>query len=280
MALCADDYGASPSISEGIEQLVMAGRLGAVSCLVNGPHWPRAAERLRHWPDTVALGLHFNLTEGVPLSAALRRIWPRFPGLGPVLSSALLRRLPHQAVACEWRTQFDAFVQAAGRRPAYVDGHQHVHHLPGVRPLLLQAQAQGPVAVRSTARLLGPGWAFKRRVIECTGGRALQAQLAAHGVAHNRWLTGAYDFQHPNYRGLMQAWLAALPPAAVSAQAMAGGALLFCHPALPRRPDEPPDAIAAARWREWQYLNSPDFSADLDAAAVTLVPAWQTSKPD
>ena len=28
LALCADDYGASPSISEGIEHLVMAGRLG------------------------------------------------------------------------------------------------------------------------------------------------------------------------------------------------------------------------------------------------------------
>jgi predicted glycoside hydrolase/deacetylase ChbG (UPF0249 family) len=337
LSVCADDFGAAPSISDGIEQLAQAGALAAVSCLVNGPHWADAAQRLRHWPKSVALGLHFNLTEGVPLSEELRRIWPQFPGLGAVLAAAFMRRLPLAALACEWRAQWQEFERAvceAGQRPAYIDGHQHVHHLPGVRDLWLRTlcagsgdsesdlggghhtaeasarrgvpgsrayilasdssagcPAQGAVhrrpehaaarlAVRSTANLLGPGWAFKRQVIRHTGGLRLETELQARGVAHNRWLLGAYDFRQGDYRALMKAWLAALPADARSPEGLCGGALLFCHPGMGARPGEPQDAIAQARWREWQYLRSPAFRDDLAEAGVKLVSARRSSRPD
>ena len=83
------------------------------------------------------LGLHFNLSEGAPLSAALRALWPTLPGLARLLALAHLRRLPLAAIGAEFRAQVDAFAEALGRKPAFVDGHQHVHALPGVRRIVL-----------------------------------------------------------------------------------------------------------------------------------------------
>ena len=211
------------------------------------------------------LGLHFNLSEGAPLSAALRAHWPTLPGLARLLALAHLRRLPLAAIGAEFGAQVDAFTAALGRAPAFVDGHQHVHALPGVRQIVLDAIStwhEAP-AVRSTGRLLGPGAAFKRWVIEASGGRALQRALVARGIAHNRALLGAYDFA-TDYRRLMQAWLAEAPRE---------GGLLFCHPGAAAG-DDAGDAIAAARRREAAYLASDAFAADLAAAGVTVGAAW------
>ena len=156
-------------------------------------------------------------------------------------------------------------MRATGRVPDFVDGHQHVHHLPGVRDIVLAGVAGAPqsVAVRSTAHLPGPGSAVKRAVIAFSGGRALERALRAHGVPHNTMLLGAYDFRGADYRSRMQAWLQAVP---------AQGGLLFCHPA---RSGEPGDPIGAARVREAAYLRSVDFREDLRAAGVSLGPTWQ-----
>jgi len=270
LALCADDFGLSPAVCLGILDLVRRERLGAVSCLVNAPAWPAFAQELARLPAVaggrVQLGLHFNLTEGRPLSSSLAERWPSLPALPRLIAQAHLRRLPLAAIADELQAQHAAFVRGAGCAPAFVDGHQHVHHLPGVRDGLLQwlAQARAPApAVRATGHLPGPGFGFKRALIAGTGGRALARALDRRGLRHNASLFGVYDFKAPDYRALMRGWLAALPPS---------GALLFCHPARAAADDG--DAIAAARARELAYLGSDAFGADLDAAGVRLAPAW------
>jgi chitin disaccharide deacetylase len=117
-------------------------------------------------------------------------------------------------------------------------------------------------ALRSTGRLLGPGFAFKRFVIECSGGRALRRELTRRGVRHNVSLLGAYDFTTADYRGLMRRWLAQLPRE---------GGMLFCHPAEVAGAG---DAIGEARVRELAYLESETFAADLAEAQVTLGQSW------
>jgi predicted glycoside hydrolase/deacetylase ChbG (UPF0249 family) len=265
VALCADDYGLAPPISRGIVELARLGRLSAVSCLVTQPHWPAAAPPLADLPAGVQLGLHFNLTQGEPASAALRTHWPRLPALPSLMLGAALSRLPRAALADEWRAQWQRFVTAVGRSPDFIDGHQHVHHLPGVREVVLEAAQASGVAVRSTGRVGGPGHAFKRWVIERSGGRALRRELAARGIAHNAVLTGVYDFSPRDYRALMRAWLAAVP---------AEGALLMCHPAQPGASDID-DPIADARVREAAYLASAEFADDLARAGISLGPAWR-----
>ena len=273
LLLCADDYGLTPGIGQAITGLVQAGRLGAFSCLTNGLAWPQDGPSLAGLRAAGAqAGLHFNLTEGRPLSPVLARRWPQLPRLPRLLIDAHLGRLPLVAVADELAAQWVAFESVSGGRPDFVDGHQHVHHLPGVRRLLVDFLQRLPVPmpVRSTARLAGPGFGFKRWVIEHSGGRALGRALQRHGLPHNGLLLGAYDFK-ADYRPLMQGWLAQVP---------AGGALLFCHPGQASVVGvgvvaDAPDAIAAARLRELAYLAGPDFPRDLAAAGVVLGSVWR-----
>ena len=264
LALCADDYGLSDSIDRGILQLARAGRITEVSCLVNMPAWPADARTLSHLPrvaaGTLRAGLHFNLTEGRPLSAALARLWPQMPTLQQLIVMAHAGRLPREAVAAELKAQLDAFEGLAGRQPVHLDGHQHVHHLPGVREAVLALLAQRPsLRVRDTGQVNGPGFAIKRLLIEGTGGRRLRRELQARGRWANTELRGVYDFTSTrDFRALMQGWLRRLPDR---------GALVFCHPG---ETAEPGDPIGAARVRELAYLAGPDFEADLQAASVRL----------
>ena len=265
LALCADDHGLSAAVNRGIQHLAARGRLTDVSCLSNGPAWATGAPPLAALPGvalgTLRLGLHFNLTEGRPLSRALARLWPRLPTLPRLLVAAHLRQLPLQALRDELAAQWQAFTQATGRVPATIDGHQHVHHLPGLRDLVLERLAAQPgLLVRDTAVVLGPGYGFKRRVIAGTGARVLRRALQARAAQANTQLLGVYDFKATDYRALMQAWLAAAPPR---------GGLLFCHPGE-AEPINTSDAIASARGRELAYLGSEDFAQDLAAAGVQL----------
>ena len=267
LALCADDFGLAPGISAGILKLARAQRLTAVACITNSPHWPEAAKLLAGLPATVDLGLHLNFTEGRPLSARLARRWPQLPGLPRLIAQAHVRRLPHSEVRNEVHAQLAAFNRALGKPPAFIDGHQHVHHLPELRQIILDMveHVQPLPAVRNTGRLLGPGFGLKRWLIERTGGRALAGELARRAIPHNPALLGAYDFVAPDYQALMRRWLAELP---------AEGALLFCHPGT-HLPGDPPDAIGAARERELAYLGSVAFDDDLAAARVRLGRVWR-----
>jgi predicted glycoside hydrolase/deacetylase ChbG (UPF0249 family) len=266
LALCADDFGLAPGVSRAIVELAQRERLNAVSCLTNAAHWRSDASLLRGLPASVETGLHFNLTEGVPASAELAMLWPRLPSLERLIVMAHLRRLPRSAVAAEFAAQWQRFADTTGQAPAFIDGHQHVHHLPVVRDIVLQAVAAQPAPppVRNTGRIAGPGFTVKRCLIAGTGGHRLQRALRQRGIAHNPVLTGVYDFVPGRYRDRMQQWLAALP---------AEGALLFCHPGAPDASGVP-DAIAAARVDEARYLGSDDFSADLQAAGVRLSRVW------
>lgn len=269
LILCADDFGQSAAINEGILALVAQGRLSAVSCMVNGPAWAAGAPRLMALPAVqqgrASVGLHLNLSEGRPLSPALARRWPQCPPLPRLIAQAQLRLLPPAAWQDEPDAQWAAFQQHAGRAPQHLDGHQHVHHLPQLRRWVLAQAARHPaLRVRGTGAVAGPGFApsfaIKRALIENTGGRTLQAALDVRGAAQNTRLLGAYDFVQTDYRRLMQAWLAQVPP---------GGALLFCHPG-DTAPPGAADAIAAARVRERSYLASAAFAQDLQAAGVQL----------
>ena len=263
LTLCADDFGLNAGVSEGIAQLVRSGRLCAVSCITNNFNWLATVSLLDQHQDDVSLGLHINLTEGRPLSRALARVWPRLPSLPRLILQAHAGVLPREALRTEMQAQLEAFRVGTGRVPSHVDGHQHVHHLPVVRGLLLELleEVVPAPAVRNTACLPGADFPLKRWLIRRTGGAALQPELVARKLAHNSVLLGVYDFGPGDYGAWMRRWLDLLP---------ASGGLLFCHPGLGGGQDEA-DAIGSARTREFAYLAGDTFLQDLEAARVVLV---------
>lgn len=137
--LCADDFAMTDGISTGIAELAAAGRLSATSAMVTTAHWPDHAARLTPLRDTLAVGLHFNLTLGRPLGA-MPVLAPTgdFPALSRVMELAFSRRLNSAEIAAELTRQLDRFTQVWGHAPDFIDGHQHVHVLPMVRGAVLK----------------------------------------------------------------------------------------------------------------------------------------------
>lgn len=264
VALCADDLGLSVPVSAAIVELASRGRLQGVACRTSGSPWADCAALLRPHLAVVEAGLHLNLTEGRPLSAALGAVWPEFPALPRLRRDAFLGRLPLVQIEAELHAQWQAFEQRLGHSPDFVSAHQHVHQLPGVRQMVLSAVARcaTPPAVRNTGRLAGPGGTWTRTIIEWTGGRALQASLRAGGVPHNAALLGVGASGDGEYRSRMKAWLSQVTPE---------GALLLCRPGVAVAGDRQ----GAARERERRYLGGRDFVQDLADARVEVGPVWR-----
>lgn len=263
-ALCvvADDFGLHPAVNEAVLQLVVQGRVTAVSVMAAAPAWPRDAARLRQAAAGRAdVGLHLDLT-ACPVQPALRRPLPQWVG------ATLLHAADGRAIEREIRQQLSRFEQAWGGPPDHVDGHQHVHQLPMVRERLLAVLRQRYAGrlpwVRSTRQPRSPGAglvAFKPWVIEQLGAAALARLARRQGFVQNGRLLGVYGFEGDAARYLqrLQGWLALAQP----------GDLLMCHPAVA---EVPGDAIAAARVAEFEALSSPATAALLAAAQVSPTP--------
>lgn len=273
VVLCADDYGISEGVSRGILRLAETGRISAASCMTNGPHWPEAGRALRASPAPIGVGLHLTLTWGAPLGPLPDVSLPdgRLPPLGHVLRAALLRRWSGAAAQARLRAeiarQLDAFADALGRPPDFVDGHQHVHVLPGIREALLQVLAGRNLAGRIWLRdpSDGLGAILARRL--SAGKAAFVASLAGGfrrdaaraGMATNAGFSGFSPFDGDPGRE-MRSHLERLGPRP----------LVMCHPGLA---DPAPDEIGDARGREYAYLSSPGFPALLESRGLSLAPA-------
>lgn len=271
--MCADDFGLHSGIDSAALRLADMHRVHAISCLVGGKSWGVSSRLLSRFnPGGIDIGLHLDFTEA-PLLGSSRRSLP-----GLILASHL-RLLDRRLIRAEIQVQFDAFEQALGHGPAFVDGHQHVHQLPMVRSELLAElrtrRGDVPPWIRSTrtpragrrAATTSPG-RFKPRVIEGLGARGLAAAASALGYPQNQRLLGVYDFQggRSRYCELLAGWL-------LSAS---DGDLLMCHPSLATRDADP---LIDARQAEFDVLSSAGLDAELLAAEVQLGPMSQTLTP-
>ncbi|HEY9106241.1 MAG TPA: ChbG/HpnK family deacetylase [Roseateles sp.] len=250
VAICVDDFGLNAAVNDGAWRLAEQGRVCTLACLSTAPAWAEAAQRLRG-PGGARLeaGLHLNLTEAFGPG-----VWRR--GLGGLILSAYSIGLPLRRLREEIATQLDAFEQARGAAPSFVDGHQHVHQLPGVRETLLQElQRRYPTQLpwlRDTRpprrRQGGQAQAFKPRLIAALGATRLAALARDGGFAQNHGMLGVYDFS-----GTPQAYAERLHDWCVG---LTDGGLLICHAASALAPGDP---IAAARVREFEVLGSEGF---------------------
>lgn len=258
VALCADDYAQNQAIDDGILQLLSERRLSAVSCFADSPRWlQRSAPALREAvDDSVDVGLHFNLTEdfGGAGDAPYR--------LRGLILRSLLTRLDGQSLRRRLNAQLNAFEAGHGRPPAFIDGHQHVHQLPGVRQAVLQVldkrYGESPIWIRNTVPA-SAAWRGKPVILKLLGGAMTATALRGLGIPSNRGFAGVYGFDRPDYHACFADWLKAAAP----------GMLIMCHPAAAVGDN---DEIAAQRLVEYRFLRSPEFLRMLEAAGVRLAP--------
>jgi predicted glycoside hydrolase/deacetylase ChbG (UPF0249 family) len=251
IVLNADDYALNADVDRAILALADAGRLSAASVMTNMPGWPGSAAALSTRAPGLALGLHLNLTEGRPLSAQARTAMTvgggDFASLSRLLMKALTAQLDRGVVAAEVRAQLDAFSDALGRLPDFIDGHQHAHILNGVRDALLDTiratSWPAPPLVRTPSGHRGSsGDALsalpKRTLVRCLAA-GFRKRLSGEGLPTNDTFAGFSAFAPGESVASQLARALDVDPGGLH--------LVMCHPAAPGELEAPPRAPHAAR---------------------------------
>jgi hypothetical protein len=193
----------------------------------------------------------------------------KFPPVEKVIRMAMLGKLPKDEISAEIDRQFDRFEAVLERAPDHVDGHQHVHSLPGVREALLDAMIVRRLAGRAWARNAGDK-------IHCIAARGAQARkalavrslsagfrraAAARGIATNDGFAGFSDF-HPgrDYASAFETYL----------RAPGKAHLIMCHPGHVDDELKALDPVTITREQELAFLLSPRFTRILEERGVKL----------
>jgi chitin disaccharide deacetylase len=272
ITVCADDYGLTPGVSRGIRELLAPGRISGTSVMAASEFWPREAPALKAFAKHADIGLHITLTDQVPLEAM-----PTFapggtlPPLRQVLRAALLRRLPLAEIEAEIERQLAAFVEHFGQPPAHIDGHHHIHQLPGIREIVVgiakRLQPSGTY-VRSchepVSRIVKRGVAVKKALLISSLGRGLAQQLRHAGLPTNSGFSGAYDYGAET-RSLTEAFGRFLEGASP-------GHLVMCHPGYNDAILAGKDTLTSGRETELAFFTSDAWPRLVTGAGVEVGP--------
>ena len=138
----ADDLGWTDGVNRGILEAHRNGIVTSTSLLANGAAFTGGVEVAKNTPG-LGVGVHLNLSDGDPvvpreLVTSLLNDDGVFNG-GP--ENLLLRiargALDTNEVEQEWEAQIEK-VREAGIQPTHLDGHKHVHMLPGLFEIALR----------------------------------------------------------------------------------------------------------------------------------------------
>ncbi|MGC1905035.1 MAG: ChbG/HpnK family deacetylase [Candidatus Acidiferrum sp.] len=132
----ADDLGWTAGVNRGILEAHRNGIVTSASLLANGASFADGIDAAKSTPG-LGVGVHLNLSDGAPVApcelvTSLLNNDGEFNG-GP---ENLLMRIARGAletneVEQEWEAQIEK-VREAGIQPTHLDGHKHVHMLPGL----------------------------------------------------------------------------------------------------------------------------------------------------
>ncbi|HSF13932.1 MAG TPA: ChbG/HpnK family deacetylase [Vicinamibacteria bacterium] len=223
LVVTADDFGLSLGVVAGIVEAHQRGIVTATSLMVNAPAAQEAFRQARARPS-LSIGLHFVLTFGEPVG-------PR-EALGALLGedgrfrrweAGERDRVSPDQVREELRAQLRRFENGVGRPPSHIDGHHHVHAIPGVLTAVIE-EARGqsiPVRspdVRTRSRLrregiptddhfvetfYGEGFVGESHLLEIL--RALEegtSELMCHPAAGDDTLASLTGYLEPRYEEL------------------------------------------------------------------------------
>ena len=152
----ADDFGIAEAINRGIIEAYDRGIVTSTSIMATGPAFDHAVALAKSRPN-LAVGVHLVLTEHRPLlgaaaAATLVELDGRFaPHVRQLLGKAIRGRVSLAEVRLELGAQLRR-VREAGIAASHIDGHQHVHVLPGIARVVAELAAEhGIRAVRYPA---------------------------------------------------------------------------------------------------------------------------------
>jgi predicted glycoside hydrolase/deacetylase ChbG (UPF0249 family) len=270
----ADDMGMTRGINHAIVEAHRDGIVTSTSLIANGAAFDDAIEQLRQCPD-LGVGLHVNVTQGLPLTGASsladrRGRFHTLVGLTLRLSLGLVSR---RELDAEIEAQAHRVAQA-GIALSHFDSHENLHLHP------MAAAAVARIAERMKVRFVR----FKRQrpvlpwMLREGGLLCLRDHLrhwAALGGWHwagdgsgiqdpRRYVVGTPQLLHASARQLFGALVRSMED---------GITEWVCHPGYADDDLKSllPGSRADNREAELKLLADPDCKARLDAAGIQLV---------
>lgn len=266
----ADDFGLSAGVNRGIIEAHEAGSVTSISLLANAPGFADAVSRLSAAPR-LGVGLHLNFTAGSPVAPRneITSLWNRATGkfypLASLVRRAIAGRIVPAHVAIECAAQIEC-LHAVGIRVTHIDGHHHVHVLPGVwEPVLACARRAGVPAVRVPIERLDGGPVRAGVMIKQVCVRAAW-QWAARGDRGNDLRQAEHFFGmalqgSPRFQDGLVALLDRLAP---------GTTELMVHPGYVDEDLTLWDGYTAQRERELAALRSAELRTRLTRGDIVL----------
>jgi hopanoid biosynthesis associated protein HpnK len=138
----ADDLGWTEGVNRGIAEAHRSGIVTSASLLANGSAFAEAVELARGNPR-LGVGVHLNLSDGAPVAgreavpSLVSRAGQFAEGPESLLLKIAMRGLAPGEVEKEWEGQI-CKVRDAGVPVTHLDGHKHVHMLPGLFEIALR----------------------------------------------------------------------------------------------------------------------------------------------
>lgn len=254
---CADDFAMNAEITHAILHLLHQKVIQATSCMTQSPYWFDHAAKLLDVQQPFNIGLHLNFTHNFndedyiySLNTCIRKAW----------SHTLSRHHIRQSIEKQWGN----FIEATGKQPDFIDGHQHVHQFPVIREILISFLKEKKFKgwIRSLNQpLYIQGYQLKTYILHTLGAKKLQSLCTTHHIPTNAYFAGIYNFSTTvDYAFLNQKWL----------KHAQENTLIMCHPSLTTTQLE--DPIYLARINEYNYLSSPQFLEDCHRFNVQLAP--------
>ncbi len=175
ITLTCPDYGLAFGVDRAVRELVAAGRLSAVGCIVASDLWSREFLPLReavNAPSHVMIGLTVALTAPwAPVSVeGQKQFGPHFPRPRWWTWRSTFHVLPSDALRAEIAAQFERFVRYYQRGPDFVTVAGGLHRCRGIAralfdstrdwvvpPLIVSPFPPGPAADRFRSRAAEKG---------------------------------------------------------------------------------------------------------------------------
>ncbi|RKH21102.1 ChbG/HpnK family deacetylase [Corallococcus sp. CA041A] len=261
----ADDLGLHPSLDAGILKAHREGIVTSATLLAMGPSAAEAVGLAK--AQGLAVGVHLALSTRLPCAApaeAVRTVAPggRLRGSWAEFAKAWVTgRVRREELERELSAQL-ARARELGAKVDHLDGHQHLHLLPGVRSVVEGIAAREglplrwPDALPRASWLRAPGPAVKTTVLAVLARTAPRARPGVRRVSAG----GVFEAGRLDESALLSV-LDSLP---------AGDFELGCHPGE-GAPHVPEDPAWTYGWEaELAALTSPRVKAKLVERGITL----------
>ena len=236
----ADDLGWTEGVNRGIVEAFHHGIVTSASLLANGAAFAGGVDSARSAPG-LGVGVHLNLTDGPPVAdpEAIKSLLNSAGQFAGSPESLLLRRARRGLLLTEVEREWDAQIhkiRKAGISPTHLDGHKHVHMLPGLFEVALKLakrhqigairvslEASGLRAALSSGSKKNSGTILKQGV-QARGlkllARDAREQAERAGISTADYFCGIAQTGELTREGVMQ-FMKSLPD---------GTTELICHP--------------------------------------------------